>query len=97
MPIIFILILISSIAYGQFVQQAKLVSSDAANQDQLGYNGAVGIDGDYAVIGTRYDDDGNIMPNEFIQNATDDTGYMASHGIVFKVENDTKQNNFFPR
>ena len=56
----FIFILFSAIAYGQFVQQAKLVSSDAANQDQLGYNGAVGIDGDYAVIGTRYDDDGNI-------------------------------------
>ncbi len=55
---LFICILISSISYGQFAQQAKLVSSDVANSDQLGYNNAVGIDGDYAVVGARYDDDG---------------------------------------
>jgi len=52
-----ICILISSISYGQFVQQAKIVASDAAASDHFGYS-YLGIDGDYAVIGAHQNDDG---------------------------------------
>jgi len=36
-------------------QQAKLLASDGAEWDQFGYS--VSIDGDYAIIGAKYDDD----------------------------------------
>ena len=51
------LILCSGIALGQEVctEQQKLLASDAAAGDQLGWT--VGISGDTAIVGTRYDDD----------------------------------------
>ena len=55
--LLFILILISSITYSQYAQQAKIVASDAAASDHFGYS-YLGIDGDYAVIGAHQNDDG---------------------------------------
>jgi hypothetical protein len=50
-------LLLFSITFGQFSQQAKIVASDAAASDHFGYS-YIGIDGDYAVIGAHQNDDG---------------------------------------
>jgi hypothetical protein len=39
-----------------WLQQAKLVASDASSDDEFGYS--VSIDGDYAIVGSHKDDDG---------------------------------------
>ena len=53
----FILLLgLGSFSMAQWSQQAKLVSDDGATKDQFGRS--VSVDGDYAIVGAYYDDDG---------------------------------------
>jgi hypothetical protein len=43
------------ISKNDWLEQDKLLASDGAADDEFGYS--VSIDGDYAIIGARYDDD----------------------------------------
>ena len=50
-------LLVISTVFGQFSQQAKIVASDAAANDLFGYDGGLGVSGNYAIVGAYQNDD----------------------------------------
>ena len=62
-----IVFFVLSFVSGQYTQQAKIVASDPDANDYFGYDGGLGISGDYAIVGAyQNDDNGSASGSAYI-------------------------------
>ncbi|MEM7179612.1 MAG: putative Ig domain-containing protein [Spirochaetota bacterium] len=77
---------------GNWIQDAYLKASNAENSDYFGISAA--IDGNYAIVGANYEDNGSTSINNTDNTGITDSGTITDSGSAYIFKRDTSTGNW---